>query len=319
MPIDSLLHTVKTLQQRIAQHGDFLKGNETRTRYALIDPLLTALGWDVFDPSCVATEFPIPETKDRGDYALLGNDGKPIVIIETKRLGVDLSEALKQGVNYCALRGYEYCAVTDGNIWELYETRGGGDISERRVMAFSISDDTQSNDFLCADVCLKALALWRPAVMAGAIQEGQASVLDTGSEEVTPLPPPPPLPNGWKAMTDPVQTGAEFGESEIRFPDGTIAQVSNRPNFFIEVVKWLVQNHHLRPEHCPDKHPKGKNYRIALEPIHPSGKPFSMSAKVANFHVNKIGLYGSNNWASLRESRRLIERLGLDPSQFTYR
>ena len=49
MPLDDLVHVIETLQQRIKDHGDSLRQNETRTRMALIDPLLQALGWDVAD------------------------------------------------------------------------------------------------------------------------------------------------------------------------------------------------------------------------------------------------------------------------------
>ena len=50
MPLDDLVKVIETLQQRIRDHGDSLRQNEIRTRVALIDPLLTALGWDVADP-----------------------------------------------------------------------------------------------------------------------------------------------------------------------------------------------------------------------------------------------------------------------------
>ena len=44
MTIDDLASVIETLQQRIRQHGPALRENEIRTRIALIDPLLRALG-----------------------------------------------------------------------------------------------------------------------------------------------------------------------------------------------------------------------------------------------------------------------------------
>ena len=44
MPLDDLVSVIETIKQRIREHGDTLRQNETRTRMALIDPLLTALG-----------------------------------------------------------------------------------------------------------------------------------------------------------------------------------------------------------------------------------------------------------------------------------
>ena len=48
MLLEPLVSTIETIKGRIATHGASLRQNETRTRAALIDPLLTALGWDSF-------------------------------------------------------------------------------------------------------------------------------------------------------------------------------------------------------------------------------------------------------------------------------
>ena len=57
MPLDDLVQVIEALQERIREHGDSLRQNEIRTRVALIDPLLTALGWDVSDPGVVTAEY----------------------------------------------------------------------------------------------------------------------------------------------------------------------------------------------------------------------------------------------------------------------
>ena len=49
--LDDLVAVIETLKGRIEQHRTTLQSNETRTRMALIDPLLTVLGWDVADPA----------------------------------------------------------------------------------------------------------------------------------------------------------------------------------------------------------------------------------------------------------------------------
>ena len=52
MPLDDLVQVIETLRQRISDHREFLSQNEIRTSgLHWIDPLLTALGWDVFRPS----------------------------------------------------------------------------------------------------------------------------------------------------------------------------------------------------------------------------------------------------------------------------
>ena len=75
MALDELMECIDLLQERMRSHRDTLRENETRTRMALIDPMLRALGWDVSDPAAVT-----PEYKGGGgwaDYALLRADGRP--------------------------------------------------------------------------------------------------------------------------------------------------------------------------------------------------------------------------------------------------
>ena len=47
MLLDDLVTAIQTVQARIREHGNSLSQNEYRTRLALIDPILNALGWDV--------------------------------------------------------------------------------------------------------------------------------------------------------------------------------------------------------------------------------------------------------------------------------
>ncbi len=73
-----------------------MQDNETRTRMALIDPLLIALGWDTSDPALVIPEY---ASNGRADYALLGSDGNPAAFIEAKRLGEGLKTHRMQMLN----------------------------------------------------------------------------------------------------------------------------------------------------------------------------------------------------------------------------
>ena len=82
MPLDDLIDVIASLQERMQQYSDELRENEIRTRMALVDPMLTALGWDTADPSLVKAEFSVGG--GRADYALLGSDGKPVACIEAK-------------------------------------------------------------------------------------------------------------------------------------------------------------------------------------------------------------------------------------------
>ncbi len=104
MVLDELVDRIEALKTRIASHGNELRENETRTRMALIDPLLHALGWDVSDPGMVKPEYKIGN--GWADYALLRPDGKPAAAVEAKKLGgvpdfqPDADAQLRERVRY---------------------------------------------------------------------------------------------------------------------------------------------------------------------------------------------------------------------------
>ena len=83
MPLDDLFTLIHELRERIDAHGAALRQSEALTRYALIDPLLRALGWNTADPALVAPEY--KSGSGSADYALLGN-GKPLMMVEAKKL-----------------------------------------------------------------------------------------------------------------------------------------------------------------------------------------------------------------------------------------
>ena len=179
MPLGNLLTLIEKLQERIDSHGDALKKNEMLTRYALIDPLLRELGWDTEDPNIVIPEY--SSGGGRVDYALRNND-KPVIMLEAKKLDKSLKDAVNQGINYCMHEGTKYFAVTDGRRWEIYETHKPVPIDEKRIVSFDLKDP------LIVDVCLKALALWRRAVVSDQIVAGQVPIASPTTEEYPEIP-----------------------------------------------------------------------------------------------------------------------------------
>ena len=162
MPMESLHTLVLTLRQRIERHRAALSSSEWLTRYTLIDPLLRELGWDTEDPELVIPEY--SSGGGRADYALLGETGRPAVIVEAKKLGEPLSlSVISQVLNYCLIEGTAHFAMTDGRRWEIYETHKPVPISEKQVVSFDLLDTSPS------DVCLKALALWRQNIASGQV------------------------------------------------------------------------------------------------------------------------------------------------------
>lgn len=80
-----LRRTIQSVRSLAQIHGIHLSEYETRTKYALVDPVLSTLGWDLANPAQVKLEFEIEG--GRVDYALFKPELEhPAVLVEAKRL-----------------------------------------------------------------------------------------------------------------------------------------------------------------------------------------------------------------------------------------
>ena len=305
MPLESLLKLAETLKGRISAHGETIGAYETRTRCALIDPLLRELGWDVSDPSAVIPEY--TSGRGRADYALM-SAGRPAMMVEAKKLGTPLRDkALEQSIGYCLMEGTPHFAVTDGVRWEIYETHSPVPIDQKRIVEFDLSSDSP------ASFSLKALALWRPSVESGSLEQAQPSVIE---EEQSIAIPTPPLPGDWRRFTD---TGYAKGQKpvELQFPDSARTELKGWFSLLQETTRWLSENGHLTPAHCPIM-PKGagaKRYIAHTEPTHSDGRAFSKAVEVNGLFVETHPQVRFH----FGYAKILIEHVGQDPSQFRVR
>ena len=178
--LDDLVTAIQTVQQRIREHGTTLSQNEYRTRLALIDPILNALGWDVSDPILVLAEYEVG--KRRADYALLGDDRQPKALIEAKHLGemANPSKHEDQVFNYAFKQKVRYAGLTDGDRWIFEDVVAGFSGGQSRLLDVTIS---KASAHQCA---LKFLILWYPTLSLGESIEATKSVLEnnlwTGSQ-----------------------------------------------------------------------------------------------------------------------------------------
>ena len=159
-----LQETIRNLRKIMKTHASALKKHETATRYALVDPMLRAWGWDVADPAVVTPEYQAPgfgNTTTYADYALFSathgkrSPRKLSVIVEVKKfespdsvLALADKAALRQAMNARA----KYYAFTDGNRWWLCNTSDG-----ELIVGFTLDDRKTS----IADLSREALQLER--------------------------------------------------------------------------------------------------------------------------------------------------------------
>lgn len=280
-----LLEAIERVRERIERHGSKLSQNEMLTRYALVDPILRALGWDTEDPEQVVPEF---STKaGRADYALLVK-GEPYIIVEAKPLGVTLTNAAQQGVNYCVTEGIPYFVCTDGNRWVIYDTHKPVKLEEKVIAQAEISSGGDVN----YDAARQLLALWRPAMPE--VKVAKPPVLSRKGG-------PPPTPSGLSLQE--LRKQMRPGQSpptSIRFPDGTQENLRTWKDLLVAVAKWAL----------PKLKQKGKLPLDKL--IQRDGQGISLRDIGEGW---KVETFGPDAKGCVRKAIRILEAAGVSSDQ----
>ncbi len=120
--------------------------NEANTKATLIEPMLSALGWEVSNFAEVEHERPMYDGT-HVDYAL-HVDGKPVAFIEAKPLGANLDapKAIAQTVNYANQSGVAWCILTDGNRYMLFKSNEHARAPEKLLFEVRLEDANKSED-----------------------------------------------------------------------------------------------------------------------------------------------------------------------------
>ena len=304
MLLDDLVGVIETLKERIATHGATLRENETRTRMALIDPLLQVLGWDTSEPAVVLPEYDVSGRK--ADYALLSEGGSPVATVEAKKLGEPLASHRMQMLNYSNASGVEYAGLTDGDRWELYEVFKRGQLEDRRILDVSIADTP------VYEAALKLLLLWRPNLASGQPVEANAPVLvvppDVPPDDTNPPgPTPKPDPSGtWISLSNVVAGKGQQPPKAIRFSTGQVRNIPSWRQILVEVAEKLANDGTLTATRCPIA---GLSF-INSSPVHLNGTNFYAHKQIAgglylNVQMNSIQIVAS--------SRKLLSHFGVNP------
>lgn len=309
MLLGDLVGCIESLQERIGSHRDTLREYETRTRMALIDPMLRVLGWDVSNPDLVTPEYRAGD--GWADYALLRDDGGVAAILEAKKLGEPLSSHRMQMLNYANVSGIEFAGLTDGNHWELYKIFERGQLDERRELDVSIIDAPVHRS------ALQLMLLWRPNLASGEPVPASAPILGAIRQ--------PPTSNiveqtdslrrgspGWVALSEydpPPKTPCPIA---VRFWDGSEETLKYWHDLLTGVARKLYSEGRLGVEHVPIGWSKGR-YSVHTEPVHPTGEAF-VSPKsvdgtpfVLNVNLNAGQIRGN--------TKRLLQHCNLNPGR----
>ena len=316
MALDDLKETIETLSARIQAHRAHLEGNETRTRQALIDPILRALGWDVENPDSVKLEYGIK--RKWADYALMGST-RPIAVIEAKALGRALKDDEKmQALNYANMDGIDYMAVTNGDHWQMFDVFKRGQLGDRILMEFQL---TRDEPYACA---LQALGLWRPNLASGKPQEAATPVMiekltraesaSTVSEPLEKKKVAEPSNNGdWVPLTSlKVERGQKLPtNTNIKFPDSSTKPLKYWTDMLAFVAEYLVKTGKISAQNCPVIKENSKLYLLHTEPIHRNLKEFMAKREIGN------GLWVLTDFSADKMHENacwLLDKFGVNPS-----
>ncbi len=311
MWLDDLNDLVGTLNERIEQHRDVLSKNETATRYALIDPLLTALGWDLQDPGQVQTEY--NTGVGRADYAMLvgGNASRPRLVIEAKKLDRAISDGLDQSITYCVGRGIPYFVVTNGKDWAAYETHRPVPTPDKQIVDFSLTDPAQTT-------VMKMLWIWRGNFESGSPitpvvpdrpEPSRRAALDP--QPTAPVPPSGVQRPDQGVPLDQINPGkGESPPAAVLFPDGTEKKLANWYEIQISVVEWLVGIGRLKDADCPIKGLGGRQILVSTHPTKHNGSEFDRPKQVGSVWLDT----NKSTIDSLKAAKTILIARNIDPS-----
>ena len=292
-----LLDAIETVRKRI-QAPESKGWNEAQTRASLIDPVLTALGWNTADPSLVRHEH--QAAGGRADYALLSRNGKLAAIIEAKPLGHSLdTREINQTTHYANNLGAKFAALADGLRWQLYDVFKPVPLDEKKVIDISLSQGEPEA------VALTLLALWRPNASSGDWRKPEPPRIAPNG----PDPPPQPVPDEDWIPLDELESTNHPPPAVLRFEDGTERRPETWRDVLAGTITWLHGRHALTEQMMPFMMRKGSKPQIHLqqqantlkEPKPVPGTPFAFGTHLSAQRVLAI-------------TTRLFQKCGRSPS-----
>lgn len=300
MALDELACLFGFLRQQIADHGNRFRQNEIRTRYGLIDPVLEALGWDVSDSARVVPEYDI-DGGGRADYALVASSGKPLVLVEAKRLDTPLAEGLDQSIRYALRCGANYVVVTDGARWQIYDRRKEGKLADLKIVDFNLHDPMPT-------LISSSIWLWR-----GNFDDGKSGIsarLPDVASLSQRIPPEREASRGdWVSLGGFRPQPRMRPPEALRFPDSAQRTVALWLDLQVLVVEWLVQTGMLRRQDCPVVTDRG-THLVHIEPVRKNGSSFISPKQVGEFWVEAA--YDARDL--VRQAANILQARGVDPT-----
>ena len=129
--------------KKVLEIGEKLRGpagNEANTKALLIEPMLSALGWDTSNLDHVVREWRVYDGTSL-DYALKVGD-TPALYVEAKAISKNLDDKqfIAQTVNYANNDGVVWCVLTNGLRYCVYKTNEPVAMEQKLLFEVDLAD-----------------------------------------------------------------------------------------------------------------------------------------------------------------------------------
>ncbi len=120
MSVADVERAVQLVTANAQEHGQWLAGNETAVRYALVDPILWALGWSTWSPLQCQPNFNLGQ---RGpiDYALFDPDGNIAILVMVGTMPARRRSDRQRLMARARGMTRGVAVLTYGTQWEIYD------------------------------------------------------------------------------------------------------------------------------------------------------------------------------------------------------
>lgn len=308
MWLDELDELRQVLRRRISTISE-LGGSESMVRYALVNPLLSALGWNLADPEQVRTEYAVELMVDGRlrpgylDYVLF-HDQKKRLVVEAKALGKPLDDgAVHQCMDYCRQDGPGHFVVTDGRQWRGYYLFAPGGIKNNQDFKFDMNESPT----------MDLLWLWPGNFRGDRARQIPKPRFEQGRERASAAPSPP---------SDQAPAGATSGvplpevkhvkgmdaPRRLIFPNGETKDVSDRWwRIQAATAEWLIDHNHVT--RLPVQTAQGVTL-LYKRRTNRDAPPFSQPKEVRGHWIDAH----ANAKQHLTKARQLLESCEVDPN-----
>jgi len=281
--LQKLYETLEKIKKKIEKNKELFMKNENAVRYALINPFLEALGWDITDPDDVIPEY--STSAGRPDYVLMKN-GKAVAFIGAKALYKD--EDLMQYISYCVSQNVNYFITSDGARWEVYDTYSRAELPNKRIVFWDIEKDPLE------EVIRKALSISKILVyvpdQVPQIKEVPKSIF---IEEST--------------KSEPEKAESVYGKIKIWIGNEGPFILKKYNEILVQTAEWLIKNKYITEKDLPIRAGRGKRYLINVTNKHENGEEFVSFKRLFN------GWYILTHFSSkscIDMSKYLLEKYG---------